>query len=129
MLTPFWLGVGGVLGSGHQPFPWIHVSDLIGIVTHNLPPLAPPPSPHPEVYNGVAPSLNTNLEFTRELGRVLRRPTLLPVPELLLKLALGQERAMILSQGQKVVPKRTLESGYRYLYPHLSSALEEIIRR
>ncbi|XP_062849780.1 epimerase family protein SDR39U1 [Trichomycterus rosablanca] len=128
MLTPFWLGLGGTLGSGCQPFPWIHVSDLAGIIAHNLPSSSSSPhSVQPEVYNGVAPSLNTNLEFTKELGRVLNRPTLFPVPELALNLALGRERGMILTRGQRVVPKRTLGSGYRYQYPDLSSALRQII--
>ncbi|KAE8290596.1 Epimerase family protein SDR39U1 [Larimichthys crocea] len=80
MLLPFWLGLGGTLGSGNQPFPWIHVSDLVGIIAHALEPPADTPSPSPQVFNGVAPALNTNYEFTKELGRVMRRPTIFPVP-------------------------------------------------
>ncbi|GAA6081651.1 epimerase family protein SDR39U1 [Tachysurus ichikawai] len=127
MLTPFWLGLGGTLGSGAQPFPWIHVSDLAGIIAHSLEPSRVPASSQPEVLNGVAPALNTNREFTQELGRLLKRPTLLPVPELLLRAVLGRERAAILTQGQRVVPKRTLESGYRFQYPDLTSALQQIL--
>ncbi|TSL47673.1 Epimerase family protein SDR39U1 [Bagarius yarrelli] len=127
MLTPFWLGLGGTLGSGNQPFPWIHVSDLAGIIAHSLDPTQGPASSQPQVFNGVAPALNTNREFTQELGRLLKRPTLLPVPEPLLRAALGPERATILTQGQKVVPKRTLESGYQFRYPDLTSALKEIL--
>ncbi|XP_027009436.1 epimerase family protein SDR39U1 [Tachysurus fulvidraco] len=127
MLTPFWLGLGGTLGSGAQPFPWIHVSDLAGIIAHSLEPSRVPASSQPEVLNGVAPALNTNWEFTQELGRLLKRPTLLSVPELLLRAVLGRERAAILTQGQRVAPKRTLESGYRFQYPDLTSALQQIL--
>ncbi|XP_053739081.1 epimerase family protein SDR39U1 [Synchiropus splendidus] len=126
MMLPFKLGVGGTLGSGSQPFPWIHVSDLAGIITHSLE--SPPDgSAHPQVLNGVAPALNTNYEFTKELGRLLRRPTIFPVPSFVLNGLLGSERAIILTEGQKVVPKRTLETGFQYQYPDLTSALKEIV--
>lgn len=128
MLLPFWLGLGGTLGSGRQPFPWIHVSDLAGIITHALePPADSPPSPSPQVFNGVAPALNTNYEFTKELGRVLGRPTIFPVPGFVMNALMGSERAVVLTQGQKVIPKRTLESGFQYKYPDLTSALKEIV--
>ncbi|CAG5896399.1 unnamed protein product, partial [Menidia menidia] len=127
MLLPFWLGLGGTLGSGSQPFPWIHVSDLAGIIAQSLEPPADPPSASPQVYNGVAPALNTNYEFTKELGRVLRRPTIFPVPAFVMNTLMGSERAIVLTQGQRVVPKRTLESGFQYRYPDLASALKQIV--
>lgn len=130
MLTPFWLGLGGTLGSGQQPFPWIHVSDLAGIIARSLE--APSPAPAaggPEVLNGVAPVLDTNREFTEALGRALRRPTLLPVPGFAMRALLGAERAVVLMEGQRVAPKRTLETGYEYQYPDLQAALKEIVGR
>ncbi|KAK2895981.1 epimerase family protein SDR39U1 [Channa argus] len=127
MLLPFWLGLGGTLGSGTQPFPWIHVSDLAGIIAHGLEPPANTLSSSPQVFNGVAPGLNTNYEFTKELGRILRRPTIFPVPVFVLNTLMGSERAVVLTQGQKVIPKRTLEAGYLYKYPDLTSALKEIV--
>lgn len=127
MLLPFWLGLGGTLGSGAQPFPWIHVSDLAGIIAKSLEPPAAPPPPSPQVLNGVAPTLSTNLEFTKELGRVLRRPTVFPVPGFVMNAVMGSERAVVLLQGQKVVPKRTQEAGFVYTYPDLTSALKEIV--
>ncbi|KAM7379699.1 hypothetical protein PAMP_005233 [Pampus punctatissimus] len=127
MQLPFWLGLGGTLGSGRQPFPWIHVSDLAGIIAHALEPPADTPSPSPIVLNGVAPALNTNYEFTKELGRVLRRPTVFTVPGFILNALMGSEVAVILTQGQKVLPKRTLEAGFQYKYPDLTSALKEIV--
>ncbi|XP_034021273.1 epimerase family protein SDR39U1 isoform X2 [Thalassophryne amazonica] len=127
MLLPFWLGLGGTLGSGTQPFPWIHVSDLAGIITHVLESPADSSAPLPQVLNGVAPVLNTNYDFTKELGRVLRRPTVLAVPAFVMNALLGSERAMVLTQGQKVLPRRTLEAGFQYQYPELSSALKQIV--
>ncbi|XP_028328570.1 epimerase family protein SDR39U1-like [Gouania willdenowi] len=126
MLLPFWLGLGGTLGSGQQPFPWIHVSDLAVIIAQALEPSTDAISPSPQVFNGVAPSLNTNYEFTKELGRVLRRPTIFPVPGFVMNALMGSERAVVLTQGQKVLPKRTLDSGFQYKYPDLSSALKQI---
>lgn len=129
MLLPFWLGLGGTLGSGRQPFPWIHVSDLAGIIARSLEPPgnSEPPAPLPQVYNGVAPAITTNHEFTKELGRILRRPTIFPVPEFVLNAMLGSERAVILTQGQKVIPLKTLESGYQFKYPDLTLALKQIV--
>ncbi|KAF3857934.1 hypothetical protein F7725_011135 [Dissostichus mawsoni] len=129
MLLPFWLGLGGTLGSGRQPFPWIHVSDLAGLIAHALEPPADTPSPSQQVFNGVAPALNTNLEFTKELGRVLRRPTIFPVPAFVMNTLMGSERAVVLMEGQKVIPKRTQEAGFQYKYPDLTSALKEIVGR
>lgn len=129
MLLPFWLGLGGTLGSGRQPFPWIHVSDLAGIITHALEqPADPAAAPcSPQVFNGVAPALNTNYEFTKELGRLLKRPTVFPVPGFVMNAVMGSERAVVLTQGQKVIPKRTQEAGFQYKYPDLTSALKEIV--
>uniref|UniRef100_A0A3Q3X4F1 Uncharacterized protein n=1 Tax=Mola mola TaxID=94237 RepID=A0A3Q3X4F1_MOLML len=127
MLLPFWLGLGGTLGSGRQPFPWIHVSDLAGIIAHALEQPADATSPSPQVFNGVAPALTTNYEFTKELGRIMTRPTIFPVPEFVMKALLGSERAIVLTQGQNVIPKRTLEVGFQYKYPDLTSALKEIV--
>ncbi|KAF1384099.1 hypothetical protein PFLUV_G00138760 [Perca fluviatilis] len=129
MLLPFWLGLGGTLGSGRQPFPWIHVSDLAGIIAHALerPAESDTPSPSPQVFNGVAPALNTNHEFTKELGRILKRPTIFPVPGFVMNTLMGSERAVVLMQGQKVIPKKTLEAGFEYKYPDLTSALKEIV--
>lgn len=131
MLLPFWLGLGGTLGSGRQPFPWIHVSDLAGIIAHALEQpadaAASSSSSSPQVFNGVAPALNTNYEFTKELGRLMKRPTIFPVPGFVMNAAMGSERAVVLTQGQKVIPKRTQEAGFQYKYPDLTSALKEIV--
>lgn len=129
MLLPFMLGIGGTLGSGKQPFPWIHVSDLAGIIAHALEPPTDIPPTAQQVFNGVAPALNSNYEFTKTMGQILWRPTILPVPAFVINTLMGAERGMVLTQGQKVIPKRTLESGYEYQFPDLRSALRNVLRR
>jgi uncharacterized protein (TIGR01777 family) len=117
MLPPFKLGVGGPLGSGRQWFPWIHISDIVGVFRHAVitPSLKGP-------VNGVAPEAVTNAEFTRQLGHTLHRPAFLPVPEIALRALMG-EMADVLFHSQRVVPKAVLEAGYEFRYPLLANAL------
>lgn len=117
MLPPFKLGLGGPLGSGRQPFPWIHVDDAAGAILFALDDakLAGP-------VNAVAPDLKTNAEFTKALGRALRRPAFIPVPGFALKLALGEMSGMLLG-GQRAVPQKLLERGYKFRHPTLDGAL------
>ncbi|XP_072363702.1 LOW QUALITY PROTEIN: epimerase family protein SDR39U1, partial [Scyliorhinus torazame] len=122
MIWPFWLGVGGAIGSGRQPFPWIHVDDASGILAHAL-----EADGVSGVLNGVAPSPNTNRQFAEALAASLGRPALLPLPGFAVEAVLGAERAGILLEGQRVVPRRTLASGYKYRYPDLPAALENIV--
>ncbi|MEK6321785.1 MAG: TIGR01777 family oxidoreductase [Acidobacteriota bacterium] len=121
MLTPFKLGVGGQLGSGRQWFPWIHIDDIVGIFRHAIftPSLAGP-------VNGAAPQAVTNAEFTRELARVLHRPAFLPVPQVALRLLMG-EMSEVLFVSQRVVPKATLASGYEFQFPLLAPALGDLL--
>jgi uncharacterized protein len=121
MLAPFKLGLGGPLGSGKQWFPWIHVKDIIGIFRHAVltATLAGP-------VNGVAPEPVTNREFTRELGRAVHRPAFLPVPEMALRVLMG-EMSAVLFGSQRVVPKAALASGYEFHYPLLESALANLL--
>ncbi|NWJ02259.1 D39U1 protein, partial [Crypturellus undulatus] len=124
MLWPFRLGLGGPLGSGLQPFPWIHIRDLSGIVCHVL-----ESEGLQGVFNGVSPSSpsTSNGSFAQELGAALGRPALFTVPAWVVRAVFGAERAIMLLEGQKVVPKRTLESGYHFIFPDLSSALKDIV--
>lgn len=120
MLPPFKLGVGGRLGSGRQWFPWIHISDIVGIFRHAI-----STSSLKGPANGVAPESVTNAEFTKQLGRALHRPAFLPVPEMALRALMG-EMADILFHSQRVVPKAILQSGYVFRYPALAQALEDL---
>ncbi|KAH0626282.1 hypothetical protein JD844_001186 [Phrynosoma platyrhinos] len=124
MLWPFRLGLGGPIASGHQPFPWIHVADLAGIVTHAL-----EQEGVSGILNGVAPSAVTtiNKDFAQAMGSALGRPALLPLPGFAVSTIFGPERSIMLLEGQRVVPKRTLESHYCFAFPDLPSALRDIL--
>ncbi|XP_069342440.1 epimerase family protein SDR39U1 isoform X3 [Eulemur rufifrons] len=123
MLLPFRLGLGGPIGSGHQFFPWIHIRDLVGILTHAL------EANHVQgVLNGVAPaSTTTNAAFAQALGAALGRPAFLPLPSIAVQAVYGPERAIMLLEGQKVIPRRTLAVGYQYSFPELEAALKEVV--
>lgn len=120
MLPPFRLGAGGRVGSGRQWMSWIHLDDLVALFVHALGDerIAGP-------LNGVAPNPVTNATFTRELGRALGRPTIVPVPAVALRLALG-EMATILLASQRVQPARALESGFAFRWPELGPALDDL---
>ncbi|GAB1600070.1 epimerase family protein SDR39U1-like [Argonauta hians] len=117
----FYLGLGGKIGSGNQWFPWIHISDIVGIYKHAI--------TNPEVrgvLNGVAPQPVTNLEFTQTFARAINRLAFFPVPSFVMNLVYGSERAKAVLEGQKVVPEQTLKSGYKYEYPSLASACRNL---
>jgi len=78
------------------------------------------------VLNAVAPQTATNAEFTTALARAMWRPALFPMPSAVLKLIYGKERASVITDGQKVIPKRTVESGYQFMYPDLDSACRQV---
>ncbi|KAG8196201.1 hypothetical protein JTE90_007929 [Oedothorax gibbosus] len=119
---PFYFGLGGPVGSGKQPFPWIHIEDISGIFLHGI-----SSDSASGVMNGVAPELATNGEFSKALARSMWRPCLFPLPEFVLNLAFGKERAAMMTTGPKVLSKRTLESGYKFQYPDLKSACKACI--
>lgn len=121
MLLPFRLGVGGRLGSGRQYWPWIHIDDWVGMVAWIV---ASPRADGP--FNVTAPHPVTNAQFTQALGHALRRPTVLPVPSLALHLALG-ELANVLLTGQRAMPTRALEMGYRFRHPDVEPALADLL--
>ncbi|XP_030890659.1 epimerase family protein SDR39U1 isoform X4 [Leptonychotes weddellii] len=123
MLLPFRLGLGGPIGPGHQFFPWIHIRDLAGILTH-----AAEASHVQGVLNGVAPApTTTNAEFAKAFGAALGRPAFMPLPSVVVQAVFGRERAVMLLEGQKVVPRRTLATGYQYSFPELGAALKEVV--
>ena len=122
MLTPFKLGLGGRLGGGRQWFPWIHIDDIAGIFGHSL-----MTSAIDGPVNGVAPGIVTNEEFTRALAAALNRPVFFPVPELALRILMGEMAEAILS-SQHVVPQIVLDTGYQFKYPNLKPALESLLK-
>ena len=122
MLPAFRAGLGGRIGSGAQYFPWIALDDALGAILHVL---ATDSLSGP--VNIAAPQAVTHLAFVRTLGRVLRRPAILPVPHIALWLAFGREAATFMESGQRVVPARLLAAGFRFRFAELEPALRELL--
>jgi uncharacterized protein len=123
MLLPFQLGIGGPVAGGRQYLPWIHAEDVVGIFMSAL-----GERRWEGAVNASAPVPVTNREFSRALGRALRRPALLPVPGLALS-ALYGEMAQIVTTGVRAVPARPLMLGYAYRHPDLAEALGAALGR
>ncbi len=123
MLIPFKLGLGGPVGSGRQWFPWVHRADVQRAIVFALDnqQLSGP-------CNLVAPAIVRQREFSATLARALRRPAFLPVPAFALRLLLG-EAADALLIGQRAQPTKLIEAGFRFQFPALDGALEDIVRR
>ena len=124
MLLPFKLGVGGVLGGGAQYMSWIALDDLLGIVLHVL-----TDDSVSGPVNAVAPQAVTNREFTKTLGAVLSRPTVLPVPAVALRIALGEMADALLLASTRVDPAVLRTTDFEFAYPHLEGALRHVLGR
>ncbi|MFB2833570.1 TIGR01777 family oxidoreductase [Floridanema evergladense] len=122
MLPVFKLFAGGTIGTGKQWFSWVEVDDLVNLIVAAL-----KRQEMEGVYNATAPNPVRMTQFCNTLGDVLHRPSWLPVPAFALELLMG-DAAMVVLEGQKVSPKRTLESGFTYKYPDLKPALESFLR-
>lgn len=118
MLPPFRMGGGGPVGNGRQWMSWVALDDAIGAIYHAVrnDSLAGP-------VNAVAPEPSRNADFGRTLGRTLSRPAFAPLPAFAARLAFGELADALLLASQRVAPTRLLESGYRFRYPDLASAL------
>jgi uncharacterized protein len=122
LLLPFRMFAGGPLGSGRQWFSWIHQDDLVNLI------LAALTQPELEgVFNATAPHPVRMSELCQTLGQIMNRPSWLPVPDFALEMLLG-DAAQVVLQGQQVLPKRTLASGFNYQYPAIEQALTEILK-
>jgi uncharacterized protein (TIGR01777 family) len=122
MLVPFRLALGGPLGSGTQWVPWIHRHDWVDLVRWMM------SEPNARgAFNGVAPEPVHNAEFARALGRALRRPAVMPVPAIALRMLFG-ELAEILLTGQRAIPARAIEMGFRFRFQRLEDALAHLFR-
>jgi uncharacterized protein (TIGR01777 family) len=118
MLLPFRLGAGGIIGSGQQFWSWIALPDAVGAIEHAL---MTESARGP--INIVSPQPVTNHEFTKTLGRVLRRPTIIPLPAVVARLALGEMADALLLSSARVYPSRLQQLGYEFRYSHLEEAL------
>ncbi len=124
MLPPFKMGVGGKVGDGKQFMSWIALDDVVGTILHVL--------THERLtgpVNAVSPNPVTNLQFTRTLGRVLRRPTIFPMPALAARMAFGEMADELLLSSTRVQPARLTGSGFQFRYASLESALRHLLGR
>ncbi len=122
MLTPFRLGVGGVIGSGNQWMSWISLDDEIAIIN-----FAVERENIRGAVNAVSPNPVTNHDFTKTLGDVLYRPTFLPIPEFAVSMVFGEMGDALLLASTKVIPKRLQDAGFEFKYPHLKAAIEHAV--
>ena len=120
MMLPFKLGLGGPLGSGRQWWSWIHRADLIGIIEFLLDRELNGP------FNATAPEPVRQKEFARTLGKVVRRPALLPAPSFALSLVVGEFSTELLA-SKRVLPHAVQKAGYEFRFPELERALREIV--
>ena len=122
MLTPFKLGVGGVVGSGKQWMSWISLDDEVEIINFSI-----ENENLRGAVNAVSPNPVTNHEFTKTLGDVLYRPTFLPLPEFAVSMIFGEMGDALLLASTKALPKRLLDAGFEFKYPDLKPAIEHAV--
>jgi hypothetical protein len=118
LLPVFRLGAGGIVAGGRQWYSWIHIADLVGIYLAAIDGFAGP-------LDGTAPNPVRNAEFTEALARALRRPAFLPVPALAIQALLG-EGAGVVTEGQRVLPTRTVSLGYRFRFAGIDAAFADL---
>ncbi|MDQ5807339.1 MAG: TIGR01777 family oxidoreductase [Actinomycetota bacterium] len=121
MLPPFKLGVGGPVGGGRQYLPWVHLDDVVGLYLQAL-----DDDRYTGPINVVAPNPVTNKEFSKALGKALRRPAVAPVPGFALRLLYG-EMSLIVLTGVNAVPRRAQEHGYAFRHPEVLEALRATV--
>jgi uncharacterized protein (TIGR01777 family) len=123
MLPPFKMGVGGVMGNGKQYWSWVSLEDVVGAILHalNTPSLKGPVN--------VTAGAVTNAEFTKVLGRVLKRPTFFPMPAFAARLVLGEMADALLLCSARVEPARLRASGYSFRHPDLEPALRDLLKK
>lgn len=122
LLPPFKLGLGGPIASGQQWMSWIHIDDMVDIIIYAIQnDIAGP-------VNCTAPQPVTNREFTKTLGKVLKRPAIAPMPAAIVKLLFGQMGDELMVQGQCVMPHKIQQQGFKFKYIALESALSQLLQ-
>ena len=122
MLPPFYAGGGGILGSGKQYMSWISIDDMVRAIKFLIyeDSLKGP-------FNLTAPNPVTNKEFTKILGKVIKRPTIVPLPGFAAKLIFGEMAEALLLSGSNVIPEKLLAAGYTFKHSELSEALKDLL--
>jgi uncharacterized protein (TIGR01777 family) len=121
IVMPFKFFAGGTPGDGKQWFPWIHIEDVINIIKFVL--------CHKELYGAInlcSPNVITMKKLIYTIGKTLDRPSFLTIPGFVFKLLYGQGAAAIL-EGQRAVPKKLINSGYKFSYPDIETALKNLL--
>ena len=120
LYMPFFFGFGGPVGDGRQFLPWIHIEDLCELILYSI------ENKHVEgVLNAVAPDIIRNLDFAKNFGRAMWRPAMIPLPLQVVEFMFSKERAVLLTTGAKIKPKRTLETGFKYNFPRIFEACKD----
>ncbi len=123
MVKPFQYYVGGVFGSGKQPFPWVHIEDVVQSVSTLI---------HEQqtsgIFNICSPQTVNMQDFVYALTKILHKPSLMHVPGFILKASLGQMAEELILSGQRVVPKRLSELNFKFKYPNIFMALEQSLK-
>jgi len=121
MIPLFKKFIGGPIGNGRQWFSWVHIKDLAEAFVFLM--------KHPEISGPVnlcSPNPLQNKDLAKALGKALHRPSFMPAPGFMIKLVLGEFGSVIL-EGQRVVPRRLLDSGFKFEYPDIDKALRSIV--
>ena len=121
MITPFKLGLGGVIGSGNQAFSFIHIDDLLNAYKFVI------ENEYEGIFNLTTPVPTTNRGLTKALGKTLKKPTIFPVPEFILNLIFS-EGAKVLTDGQSVVPKKLLDLGFEFKFSTIEETIEDLCK-
>lgn len=121
MLTPFKMFAGGPIGSGKQWFSWVHLDDVVNLIIKAL-----EDRTMQGTYNATAPNPVRMNELCNELGKQMKRPSWLPVPGFAIEALLG-DGAIVVLEGQKVMPQQTLAAGFDYEYKTIDAALAQIL--
>lgn len=122
MLTPFRFGLGGIIGDGRQYMSWISIDDEVSAINFllNNSELSGP-------FNLVAPQPVSNMEFTRKLGKVLKRPTPFPMPAAIVRLIFGEMGDELLLSSTRVTPQRLQQAGYEFKHTDFEQALRALL--
>jgi len=124
MLLPFRMGLGGVIGSGKQYMSWVSIDDVVGMIQYVI-----ENDSMRGPVNLVSPNPLSNREFTKTLGRVLHRPTIFPIPGFAVRIAFGEMADELLLSSIRAVPKKLMDSGYKFRHPELREALEHLLKK
>jgi len=123
VLPIFRLGIGAKIGSGKQFFSWVHIDDVIGAFNFLI-----KDKKQKGIYNLTSPNPVTNYRFTKELGKMISRPTVLSIPKFLIKMIFGEMGDKLLLNGSAVYPKKLLDSGYEFQFKTIEASLENILK-